>query len=80
MTALMYASDGGYVDCVETLLKNNADPHIQDNVSSPKAVRCLLLICVPVVCVIRESRILCAHGGAMRPTRKQAYPYAYGIS
>ena len=54
-TALMEASQRGYVDCVEALLHRGADPNIPDRVSSTKAVRCLLLMCVLVVCVTRES-------------------------
>ena len=34
MPALMYASKGGYVDCVEALLEKGADHNIQDTVSS----------------------------------------------
>ena len=51
----MYASLGGHLDCVEALLKRGADVNYKDEVSSTKAVRCLLLMCVLVVCVTRES-------------------------
>ena len=55
MTALMVASKGGHIQCVEALLRRGADPNIKDKVSSTKAVRCLVLMCVLVVCVTRES-------------------------
>ena len=55
-TALMYASWGGHLECVQALLgREDADFIHQDEVSSTKAGRCLLLICVLVVCVTRES-------------------------
>ena len=51
MTALMYASKDEHIDCVKALLQRGADVTIQDKVSSTKAVRCLLLICVSLWCV-----------------------------
>ena len=44
MTALMYASEGGKTECVEALLNRQwgADVNIGNNVSSTKAMRCLL--------------------------------------
>ena len=55
MTALMYASREGHLECVKALLLGGANVYYQDDVSSPKAVRSLLLMCVLVVCVTRES-------------------------
>ena len=49
-TALMVASLGGHNECVEALLKRGAQVKITDNVSSTKSIRCLLLMCVLVVC------------------------------
>ena len=54
-TALMWASIKGHTKCVKTLLLGGADPNIQDGVSSTKAGRCLLLMCVLVVCVTGDS-------------------------
>lgn len=55
MTALMYASEREHIDCVKALLQRDANVNYQDEVISPKAVRYLLLICVLMVWVTRES-------------------------
>ena len=47
----MGASGKGDIQCVEAILQRGADANIQSNVSCGKAMRCLLLICVLVVCV-----------------------------
>ena len=47
----MGASGKGDIQCVEAILQRGADANIQSYVSSGKAMRCLLLICVLVVCV-----------------------------
>ena len=45
MTALMWASFGGHDGCVQALLRiEDADVNHKDDVSSTKAVRCLLLM------------------------------------
>ena len=44
MTALIMASLGGHIECVEALLVGGAQTNIQDKVSSTKAVRYLLLM------------------------------------
>ena len=43
-TALMWASEGGHIKCVDALLRGGANTFLnhQDKVSSPKAVRYLL--------------------------------------
>ena len=38
-TALMWASEGGHIEIVKSLLLRGADVNIQDKVSSTKAVR-----------------------------------------
>ena len=56
-TALMLASEKGRTKCVKALVNRQwgADVDMQDKVSSTKAVRCLLLMCVLVVYMTRES-------------------------
>ena len=54
-SALMLASAQRHAKCVKALLLGGADVNIQAKVSSPKAVRCHLLMCVLVVCVTRKS-------------------------
>ena len=58
----MEASEKGCKESVEALLHRGAQVNITDNVSSSiKAMRCLLLMYVLVVCVTDKlvSRILC---------------------
>ena len=55
-TALIHASTEGHLFCVSLLMQwGRHVVNYKDKVSSTKAVRCLLLICVLVVCVTRES-------------------------
>ena len=41
-TALWWASNKGREECLEALLQGGAEVDMQDNVSSTKAVRCML--------------------------------------
>ena len=64
ITALMVSVGGGHIEFAEALLQRGADVNLKDNVSSPKAVRCLFLM------LVRDRGILEGWGLNKHTTKK----------